>query len=218
MKYFMRDLQVLVTIKISSKVLWNPSHNPKIMFGAVKQQSTTIFMEDTSSFGEDIVTSLLIKTKTEAPPMTPHCCKHQNQGGNTRKKKNKKQGKREKETKYFRETPNFNCTLLVGKIVGVVTQSHRSLVTNFQHPIKAFSMHLGDGLMWTWNHFPRILAVYSKQARKQKKIRISLSLCFKDSLASTVVTNTFQSMFKYAVTNLHTTPSDQFFQGTKWYF
>lgn len=59
------------------------------MFCAVKQQITTLFMEDTASFGDDIVTSLLIKTKTETPPMTPHCCKHQNQGGNTRKKMTK---------------------------------------------------------------------------------------------------------------------------------
>lgn len=36
------------------------------MFSAVKQQNTTIFMEDAASFGEDIVTNLLIKTKAEA--------------------------------------------------------------------------------------------------------------------------------------------------------
>lgn len=93
MKYLMKNLQVLVTIKIWSKVLLKSSpHAPSNVWYSETTKHYNIHGEHTllsDTFGEDIVTSLLIKTKTEAPPMKSHYGKHQNQRGNTRKKNHK---------------------------------------------------------------------------------------------------------------------------------
>lgn len=121
----------------------------------------------------------------------PHCGKHQNQKENMKKSPNNQpnspkqtktktsQRKLEKETRYFRETPNYIWASFELNVVEGVTYSPHSKLASLQNNIKTFSMYLKDDAMWKHNNFSRVLTAYSKQVRE--KFMSSSSLCLKHS-------------------------------------